>query len=108
MTPDGLRALGQRCDTLAGQFASPVAVTVARTWQSSATAVNIVTASIGKAGKKLADHMHATGSKFNGAASHYEAADGGAGAAIGVAGATIPGSSAGVDGGAGALPSTPR
>lgn len=95
MTPNGLRDLAARCDTLAGQLAaSPALVTAASTWQSSTTAVNTVTASTGNLGKKLANNMRATGAKVEAAASQYESTDGQAGAAVGAVGASIPGASA--------------
>jgi hypothetical protein len=76
VTSEGLRALADRCETLAGKLASSTAPASATTFnQPSAAAVGTCDGRIGAAGVALAVWMSATAGTLTTAASAYERQD---------------------------------
>jgi hypothetical protein len=104
VVPDGLRALAQRCEQLAGQVAVTPPTMTAPSWQSSGAAATAVSAGAGRVGKVLASRMQATAAKLTVAANDFEAMDDGGAAALAAVGLSAPaGGFPNVDGGAGGL-----
>jgi hypothetical protein len=100
--PHGLRALAQRCETLAGQVGVSFPTVTASPWQSSSAAATTVNAGASRTGTVFAGRMRTTGAKLMQAADAYEAMDdGGAAALAGVASSVSGGGHSGGDGGAG-------
>lgn len=102
--PDGLRALAQRCEALAGQGAVSLPTVTASSWQSSGMATTAVSAGANRVGTVLASRMQATAAKLNTAAHGYQAMDDGGAAALAAVGSNEPaGGYPNSDGGAGGL-----
>lgn len=103
VTPEGLRAVAQRCETLAATLAQALPTVALSSWQSTGAATSAVNAEMSSIGTACKSRMASNGSKLTRAASDYQNQDNHGAQQLGAVASHRP-AGAGPDGDAGGLP----